>query len=212
MTINEFAELLSALTDGGKTAIHGDELGAMFPANKMKTVVLDVEAKSRARHFAKACGWATSVRGRALEGRDITRMAPRKIVKLGIARPFQVPQLFLEQTVGVNLMLAITARQDGWWSARSLGNAEMHDEAFDLLTRLGVADQASLRADELPEGTRKLIDIALALALVGILRRAQPLSDAFSSRCRIPGAKRTREIRACTSAFAPSRTCSELGT
>jgi hypothetical protein len=56
MTIKEFAELLSALNDGGKTAIHGDELGAMFPANKGKTVVLDVEAKARATHFAKACG------------------------------------------------------------------------------------------------------------------------------------------------------------
>jgi hypothetical protein len=56
MTINEFAEFPSALTDGGKTAIHGDELSAMFPPNKRKTVVLDVEAKARAKHFAKACG------------------------------------------------------------------------------------------------------------------------------------------------------------
>jgi hypothetical protein len=55
MTITEFAELLSALSEGSKTTIHGDELGAMFPASK-KTGVLDFEAKSRARHFATACG------------------------------------------------------------------------------------------------------------------------------------------------------------
>jgi hypothetical protein len=56
MTIKEFAELLIALSEGNKTTIHGDELGAMFPASKEKTVVLDVEAKTRAKHFAKACG------------------------------------------------------------------------------------------------------------------------------------------------------------
>jgi hypothetical protein len=36
--------------------IRGDELKAMLPASKEKTVVLDVEAKARAKHFAKACG------------------------------------------------------------------------------------------------------------------------------------------------------------
>ena len=52
------------------------------------------------------------------EGRDITRMAPRKITKLGIARAFQIPQLFLEQTVIENLLLAITSRRNGWSSLR----------------------------------------------------------------------------------------------
>ena len=55
------------------------------------------------------------------EGRDITRMAPRKITKLGIARAFQIPQLFLEQTVIENLLLAITSRRNGWSSLRALG-------------------------------------------------------------------------------------------
>jgi hypothetical protein len=41
MTIKELAELLIALSEGSKTTIHGDELGAMFPASKEKTVVLD---------------------------------------------------------------------------------------------------------------------------------------------------------------------------
>jgi hypothetical protein len=57
MTIRGFAELLSALSEGGKTTIHGDDLGTMFPPSN-GTVVFDVEAKARAKHFAKACGCA----------------------------------------------------------------------------------------------------------------------------------------------------------
>ena len=99
------------------------------------------------------------------QGRDITRMAPRKITKLGIARAFQIPQLFLEQTVIENLLLAVTARRNGWSSLRALGDSAGRDEAGNILTQLGVADHARRRVDELPEGTRKLVDIALALAL-----------------------------------------------
>lgn len=99
------------------------------------------------------------------EGRDITRMAPRKVTKLGIARAFQIPQLFLEQTVVENLLLAITSRRNGWSSLRTLGDSAGRDEALNILTQLGVADHALRRVDELPEGTRKLVDIAIALAL-----------------------------------------------
>jgi branched-chain amino acid transport system ATP-binding protein len=99
------------------------------------------------------------------EGRDITRMAPRKITKLGIARAFQIPQLFLEQTVMENLLLAITARQNGWSVVRPLGESGAREEARAILDQLGVAHHATRIANELSEGTRKLVDIAVALAL-----------------------------------------------
>ncbi len=50
------------------------------------------------------------------EGRRINGMSPRAIVKLGIARSFQLPQLFLEHTVLQNVALAVASR-DGIWSA-----------------------------------------------------------------------------------------------
>ena len=76
------------------------------------------------------------------EGRDITRMAPRKITKLGVARAFQIPQLFLEQTVIENLLLAVTSRRNGWSSLRALGDSAGRDESLNILTQLGVADHA----------------------------------------------------------------------
>ena len=44
------------------------------------------------------------------DGKDITALHPRQIVQLGIGRSFQLPQLFLEQTVRESVELAVAAR------------------------------------------------------------------------------------------------------
>ncbi len=47
-------------------------------------------------------------------GQDITALSPRAITRLGIGRSFQIPQLFLENTVIENLLLALSAREGSW--------------------------------------------------------------------------------------------------
>src|SRR4030095_13664241 len=44
-------------------------------------------------------------------GHDITSQLPRTITKLGIARAFQIPQLFLDQTVMENMLIAAASLQ-----------------------------------------------------------------------------------------------------
>ena len=99
------------------------------------------------------------------EGRRITGMAPRAIVKLGIARSFQLPQLFLEHTVEQNLALAVASRDGIWSPLAPLLRPRYRDEARDLLERFGLTGVAEARADALNEGARKLADIAMAVAL-----------------------------------------------
>ncbi|MBR0684048.1 ABC transporter ATP-binding protein [Roseomonas eburnea] len=99
------------------------------------------------------------------EGRRITGMAPRAIVKLGIARSFQLPQLFLEHTVEQNLALAVASREGIWSPLAPLRRPRYREEAHDLLERFGLAAIAGTRADALNEGARKLADIAMAVAL-----------------------------------------------
>ncbi len=43
-------------------------------------------------------------------GKDITALPPRTITKMGVARAFQIPQLFLEQTVMENMLMSAAAR------------------------------------------------------------------------------------------------------
>jgi branched-chain amino acid transport system ATP-binding protein len=98
-------------------------------------------------------------------GREIAGLPPRRIAALGIARSFQIPQLFTEHTVLANVALCLAARA-GFWAPRTLlGGAGREARARAILRELDLASLAETRADQLDEGARKLVDIAMALAL-----------------------------------------------
>jgi branched-chain amino acid transport system ATP-binding protein len=101
----------------------------------------------------------------AYEGRDITGLAPRAIVRRGVARSFQLPQLFTEHTVEENLALALAARDGVWSPLAPLLRPRWREEARETLGRFGLSALADARADALNEGARKLADIAMAVAL-----------------------------------------------
>ncbi len=100
-----------------------------------------------------------------LDGKAITRLSPRAIARRGIARAFQIPQLFTDQRVIDNIMLAIAARSGLWSALRPLDRADWRNEAMQLLEMFNLAGCANNTALTLPEGRRKLIDIAVAMAL-----------------------------------------------
>lgn len=99
------------------------------------------------------------------DGRDITRMAPRAIVQRGIGRSFQLPQLFLEHTVRDCIRLAAAGRSGllRLWTplARVLPDGEIER----ILELVGLRERADDLCALLPEGQRKLLDIAMALVL-----------------------------------------------
>lgn len=100
-----------------------------------------------------------------LDGRPITAMPPRQIARKGIARAFQIPQLFLDQTVLENMMIAVAARRGIWDGLNPLGALGRRQEAHELLALMGLDDIAGQLAGTLPEGRRKLLDVVIALAL-----------------------------------------------
>lgn len=100
-----------------------------------------------------------------LDGKRITGLAPRAITRRGIARAFQIPQLFMDRTLLENLLLAIAARTNVWQGLHRLDRDVYRDEAMALLELVGLADVSDQYAKALPEGRRKLADIVIALAL-----------------------------------------------
>jgi ABC-type branched-subunit amino acid transport system ATPase component len=101
-----------------------------------------------------------------LEGRDITRLDPHQRVRLGIARTFQINQLFADLTPLETLGLAVAERLGfgaDWW--RIVGTKPgIVEEIVVLLERFGLADVMDEPTAVLPYGKQRLLEIALAFA------------------------------------------------
>lgn len=101
-----------------------------------------------------------------LYGEDITRLSQAERARRGIARTFQINQLFRGLSVLENLCLAIGERtgvcRDLWRPAGA--RRAVIDEALALLDGLRLADDAPKPVRELPYGRQRLVEIALALA------------------------------------------------
>ena len=106
------------------------------------------------------------------QGRDITRLPPRAITRLGICRSFQIPQLYSSLSVLDNMRigLGIVLRNAGLGGYFARPGAPVpgfgkpaEEVAEHLLARFGLADYRSRNAQVLPGGVRKLLDIALTM-------------------------------------------------
>jgi branched-chain amino acid transport system ATP-binding protein len=101
-----------------------------------------------------------------LDGRDITDLPPHRRVGLGMARTFQINQLFLDLTPLETIGLAISERLGAgadWW--RLVGsNAAVTGEIVEIVERFRLADVMHLRTATLPYGKQRLLEIALAFA------------------------------------------------
>lgn len=102
-----------------------------------------------------------------LAGQDITGMSVAQRARLGLARSFQVSSLIPEYSALRNVMLALQAGEGH--SYRFL-RPLVFDRALqgvgrDILARVGLAARASVDAAFLSHGERRLLEIAVALAM-----------------------------------------------
>jgi branched-chain amino acid transport system ATP-binding protein len=98
---------------------------------------------------------------------DITHAPVEKRIQAGIARSFQLVNLFDELSVLDNVALSIFAREGK--TSRLFLPAErdtgVTQEALDLLGQFALGDKAQALAGGLAQGERKLLDVAVAYAL-----------------------------------------------
>ncbi len=116
------------------------------------------------------------------DGKDVTRLQPRHLVRRGVARAFQIPQLFTEHSVLENLLIAGAAQSRRWSPFRPLHQIPERKAMLHLLDMVKCSHIADRPVSELPEGQRKLVDIAIALALKPkLLFMDEPTSGVASS-------------------------------
>ena len=101
-----------------------------------------------------------------LKGRDVTHLKPSARVRMGLARTFQINQLFPHLTPAESLGLAISERNgagaDFWRVAGS--RSAIVAEIAELLGRFGLEAEMDVPTRKLAYGKQRLLEIALALA------------------------------------------------
>ena len=106
-----------------------------------------------------------------LDGKDTRSMSPVQVNHAGIARTFQNIRLFDKLTVEENVKIGLHEhisygmfsgifRLPAYWQEEK----KAHEKALELLDIFGMADQADVRADSLPYGAQRRLEIVRALA------------------------------------------------
>ena len=149
-------DMLRAVDDVSLSVAEGETVGIIGTNGSGKTTLLNL-----------ITGYLQPTSGRILfRGSDITGLGPRRVTTLGLARSFQVPQLYTGLNVLDNVLIAIAAhsgRGADFWTPMHRRDSLVSAE--DFLARFGLSDQATAAVRNLPEGARKVLDVALSVIL-----------------------------------------------
>lgn len=101
------------------------------------------------------------------KSRDITRLSPSAVARLGLVRSFQISAVFPNLTVLENVRLGLQrkrGRSFDFWRSEYLLTA-FDGPTRELLDQVGLSDYADVIASELPYGRKRALEIATTLAL-----------------------------------------------
>ncbi len=118
--------------------------------------------------FNLVSGLVAPTSGRILfEGRDVTGLAPEQRVARGMARTFQITEIFPELSVADNIRVAVEIAA-GYrlrpWLGRA-ARAGVEERVSELMQLGALADKKDLRAGALPHGDQRAVEIMMSLAL-----------------------------------------------
>jgi len=101
------------------------------------------------------------------KGKEITGIGSENLSKLGVARSFQLVNIFPNFTVLEFLMVPIVSRLGKGTNFYSslLRDQEVQRESFEVAKLFGLDEKKDVLAKNLPQGDKKLLDVASAFAL-----------------------------------------------
>jgi branched-chain amino acid transport system ATP-binding protein len=122
--------------------------------------------------FNSISGFAVPTSGSIhFDGREITGLQQHEIAARGLVRTYQLVQLFKDLTVAENVRVGFHRVTKGGVGAALLRprwvreqEAELDRRVIELLDFVGLAAQAATRAEVLPYGQQRLLEVARALA------------------------------------------------
>ncbi len=130
--------------------------------------VIGPNGAGKTTFFNLISGLLTPTSGHILfEDRDITGVKPERRVTMGIARTFQVTEIFPELTIRENLRIPVEVaagdRLHPWLSQDD--DAQISARVAELMEMSGLTDNADRLVGELSHGDQRATEIMMALAL-----------------------------------------------
>lgn len=142
-----------------------EDIAVGFPKGRL-TAIIGPNGAGKSTFFNMVSGaFAPSAGTISFEGRDITGLAAHRFARTGIAKSFQVTNLFPGLSLLENVRIAVQALESSFdlWRSRS-SRAEWVEKAERLLLRVGLQDKRGFRVDRLSHGEQRALEIAVALA------------------------------------------------
>jgi branched-chain amino acid transport system ATP-binding protein len=148
---------------GGFTALK--DVTVRIPRGRL-TSIIGPNGAGKSTYFNILSGAFAPSQGQVLfEGRDVTGLKPHAWAHAGIAKSFQITNLFPSFTALENVRIGLQAHVSryGLWRRRE-ALAGLQEQARDLLQLVGLGDRATRLARELAHGQQRALEIAVALA------------------------------------------------
>lgn len=141
------------------------DVSVSFEAGKL-TAIIGPNGAGKSTFFNVVSGAFAPTAGRIrFQGRDITGMAAHEYARIGIAKSFQITNVFKQLSAHENVRVAAQMRSSRFAFLCSRGAmTELIDRADLLLARVGLAASRDKPAGDLAHGQQRALEVAMALA------------------------------------------------
>jgi branched-chain amino acid transport system ATP-binding protein len=147
---------------GGLMAINGVD----FSIQKGEiTAIIGPNGAGKTTFFNLITGFIRPDSGKIIfDGKDITYWKSNQICIAGIARAFQIVNIFPRLSILKNIQIAIFSREKKGLHFFSNAKNLLKDEAFEILKSGGLEEKAETLGGELSQGDQKRVEIGIAIA------------------------------------------------
>jgi branched-chain amino acid transport system ATP-binding protein len=99
-----------------------------------------------------------------MAGVDLVGLKPRQIWQMGVSRTFQIAETFASLTVAENVQMALLSADGHVFNLWRRASAHRRSDALELLSQVGLVQQADRPCSQLAYGDVKRLELAIALA------------------------------------------------
>jgi branched-chain amino acid transport system ATP-binding protein len=144
-----------------------DDVSLSVAAGSLHAII-GPNGAGKSTFFNLISGFFPPTRGRIVfDGQDVSGLSVTRRVAAGMARTFQITEIFPELGVAMNLRIAVEAASGHpmrpWLSPPA--EAAIEGRVAELVSQIGLAGKAERRVGELSHGDQRAVEIGMALAL-----------------------------------------------